>query len=127
MTDIDFLRRIHTNQPTTRGEASFFKFMKQNPHIVQRFMELREQMRQVRSRYRATRVVEAIRWDRDLKREDGRFKISNGQKAYLARLAMALDVVPNGFFQTKELTRSTREAYTLKAYSRQRHNLDQDD
>ena len=124
MSDIEFLRRIHTNAPEDRGETIFFTYYKKNPKIVERFLELSGQMRQHKRHYRSRAIVDRIRWDHDISGSDGKFKIRNHQKAYLARLAMALQVVPAGFFRIKQLTRSKRAKFTLKTYRRMRHNLD---
>ncbi|HVJ40002.1 MAG TPA: hypothetical protein VM639_00840 [Dongiaceae bacterium] len=127
MSDIEFLKRIHTNSPKDQGEASFFKFYRENLKIVERFLELAELMRQFQRHYRASAIVDRIRWDHDIRGADGKFKIANSRKAYLARLAQALEVVPEGFFTTKELTRSKREKFTLKAFKRMRHDTERDD
>lgn len=79
--------------------------MRNNP-AVRRFIELSlSKKRDGHKRYSADSVMHVLRWETNVRGDDGGFKWNNDYTSRLARMAMDLEPALRGFFQLRSLKR----------------------
>jgi len=93
--------------PRTAPIAERFRaFHGANPHVYRALRNLAlEARRRGRQRYGMKGLFEVLRWHYALETTDVEFKLNNNFTAHYARMLMAREPEPQGFFETREHSR----------------------
>ena len=96
---------------------NFLDWLKQNPDVWKGFVELSfKAIKAGRQHYSAWLVAAVIRYNQDLKSEDGEFKISNERIGWLARFFHYKYPQYKGFYATRPL-KEEKMLTELKSHS----------
>jgi hypothetical protein len=81
----------------------FTLWMRENSHIVSEFVDRALYLRKIgRQRYAARTIIEAMRWDTDIREVGGQFKINDHAITWLARYAMHREPSLAGLFELRK-------------------------
>lgn len=86
--------------------AAYQGWAKANPHVVETFLSLAQQMKAAgRDRYSGWAIVAKMRWDHDLTTKGDVFKIRNDFIGMMARHSVARDPSLEHFFEMRQMGR----------------------
>lgn len=89
---------------TLQTMRNFKKYDQENPVVYKKFTKLAKQLyRTGRRKYSAWAIINAIRWETELKTRGNKFKISNDFITLYARKLQRDNKNFKGFFNTKAL------------------------
>lgn len=88
-------------KPSTK--KAFKKFHEENPHVYKRFKEMAYQMKATgRKKYSSKLIINAMRWEYDLKTNSKPFKINDRFQSLYGRLLAFHDPEFLDFFEFRE-------------------------
>lgn len=94
----------------------FSEYHQANPHVFAEFKAKAKRVKATgRERYSAWTIIQAMRWDSDLRTSSVDFKISNDFIALYARLLVHEAPEFDGFFSLHAMKKHRASLYTAKA------------